>query len=134
MADATNAAKGPDRLLPVSVDPRKDLVRPIAEAKADLFKALGHPPRIRIIEALAQGERAVSELQPVLGIGSSHLSQQLGILRRAGLVTARKEGSAVIYAITDPALVELFGVAKRLLINSLSSTEDLLADLRRVER
>jgi len=118
----------------VSVVPRTDLARPIAEAKAELFKALSHSPRIRIIEALAQGELAVSELQPIVGIEASHLSQQLGILRRAGLVTPRKEGSSVIYAITDPALVDLFGVAKRLLINSLSSTEDLLADLRRVER
>lgn len=109
---------------------RPDLGRPIAEVKADLFKALGHPPRIRIVEALSEGERAVGELQLIVGIESSHLSQQLGVLRRAGILTTRREGSSVIYALSDPVLIELLDVAKRFLITSLSSTESLLADLR----
>jgi DNA-binding transcriptional ArsR family regulator len=104
--------------------------RPISEIKAELFKALGHPARIRVLELLADGERSVSEIQPIVGIESSHLSQQLGVLRRAGLVSTRKEGSSVIYAIRDPQLVELLAVSKRILINSLAETEDLLADLR----
>jgi DNA-binding transcriptional ArsR family regulator len=104
--------------------------RPISELKAELFKALAHPARIRILEVLAEGERAVGEIQPLVGIESSHLSQQLGVLRRAGLVSTRKEGSSVIYAIRDPQLGELLAVAKRILITSLAETEDLLADLR----
>ena len=106
------------------------LSRPISEIKAELFKALGHPARIRVLELLADGERSVSEIQPIVGIESSHLSQQLGVLRRAGLVSTRKEGSSVIYAIRDPQLVELLAVSKRILINSLAETQDLLADLR----
>jgi len=110
------------------------LSRPISEIKAELFKALAHPARIRVLELLAEGERSVGEIQPLVGIESSHLSQQLGVLRRAGLVSTRKEGSSVIYAIRDPQLVDLLAVAKRILISSLAETEDLLADLRAAVR
>jgi ArsR family transcriptional regulator len=103
---------------------------PISEIKAELFKALAHPARIRVLELLAEGERSVGEMQPLVGLESSHLSQQLAVLRRARLVTTRKEGAAVVYAIKDPLMIELLAVAKRLLINSLAETEDLLADLR----
>jgi DNA-binding transcriptional ArsR family regulator len=106
------------------------LSQPLSEIKAELFKALAHPARIRVLELLSDGEVTVSEMQPLVGIESSHLSQQLAVLRRARLVTTRKEGSTVFYAIKDTALVELLVVAKRLLINSLAETEDLLADLR----
>jgi ArsR family transcriptional regulator len=106
------------------------LSQPIAEIKAELFKALGHPARIRILEVLSDGERSVGELQPLVGIELSHLSQQLAVLRRARLVTTRKEGAQVIYAVKDDLVVELLRVAKRLLISSLSETSDLLADLR----
>jgi DNA-binding transcriptional ArsR family regulator len=106
------------------------LQRPISEIKADLFRALAHPARIRVLELLSEGERAVGEMQPVVGIEASHLSQQLGVLRRAGLVTARKAGSSVFYAIRDPEVVQLLASAKRLLINSLSESQGLLAELR----
>lgn len=102
---------------------------PISELKAEMFRALSHPARIRVLETLALGERSVGELQPEIGIESSHLSQQLGVLRRAGLVSSRKEGQSVYYSIKDPLLVELLGVSKRVLISSLTETRDLLADL-----
>jgi DNA-binding transcriptional ArsR family regulator len=106
------------------------LSAPISEIKAELFKALAHPARIRVLELLADGERTVGEMQPMVGLESSHLSQQLGVLRRARLVTTRKAGAAVFYSIRDAELVELLAVAKRILITSLTETEDLLADLR----
>jgi DNA-binding transcriptional ArsR family regulator len=114
----------PDRALEAA------LSRPISEVKAELFRALAHPARVRVLEVLADGERSVGDMQPLVGIESSHLSQQLGVLRRAGLVTTRKEGSTVIYAMRDPAVGELLAVAKRILINSLSETTELLAGLR----
>ena len=71
-------------------------------------------------------------MQPVVGIEASHLSQQLGVLRRAGLVTTRKAGSSVFYAIRDPELVQLLASAKQVLINSrCAETQGLLADLTR---
>jgi ArsR family transcriptional regulator len=114
----------PDRALTAA------LSAPVSEVKAELFKALGHPARIRVLEVLSDGEHAVGEMQPLVGIEASHLSQQLAILRRAGLVTTRKEGSSVIYSLADPLLAELLAVAKQLLISSLVQSENLLADLR----
>ena len=102
---------------------------PVFELKADLFRALAHPARVRALEVLATGERSVSELQPEVGIEAAHLSQQLAVLRRAGLVVTRRQGTAVFYSIKDPLLVELLVVARRLLIASLTETRDLLAGL-----
>lgn len=101
----------------------------VAVRKSDLLKAIAHPARIRILEILSDGARSVGQLQPDVGLESSHLSQQLGLLRRAGLVVTRKEGSTVIYSIKDPALGEVLGIARRLLVNSLTETRDLLSDL-----
>jgi DNA-binding transcriptional ArsR family regulator len=103
---------------------------PISEVKAELFKALAHPARIRVLELLVEGERPVSELLPLVGIESSHLSQQLGVLRRAGLVSTRKERSSVYYSIRNPELVKLLAVARQMLVSSLAEREDLLRDLR----
>jgi ArsR family transcriptional regulator len=101
----------------------------LSEVKAELFKALAHPARVRVLEVLVDGERSVGDLQPLVGIELSHLSQQLGVLRRAGLVTSRKERSSVIYALRDPLVADLLTVAKQLLMARLSQTRDLLADL-----
>jgi ArsR family transcriptional regulator len=119
--------------MPERVPERVDVpgsVVPLSEVKAELFKALAHPARIRALEVLSEREHSVSELQPLVGIESSHLSQQLGVLRRAGLVSTRKEGSSVIYALRDPLVAELLLVAKRFLLSSLTETSDLLANLR----
>src|SRR5882672_10798943 len=89
---------------------------PLSVVKAELFKALANPARVRVLELLAEGERSVGEMQPLVGIELSHLSQQLGVLRKAGLVTARKEGSTVFYAVKDPLVVELLAVAKQMLV------------------
>lgn len=103
--------------------------RPLPEVKAELFRALAHPARIRALEILAEGPLSVGELQPLVGIESSHLSHQLAVLRRAGLVTTDKQGATVIYAIADPELSKLLASARRLLINRLSETREVLTGL-----
>jgi ArsR family transcriptional regulator len=113
--------------MPSSTPPEPN--RPLSEVKAELFKALAHPARVRALEVLVDGERTVGELQPLVGIESSHLSQQLAVLRRAGLVATRKEGSSVYYALRDPLVAELLSVAKQLLLASLTETRALLSDL-----
>src|SRR4051794_14627841 len=105
------------------------LSRPLSEIKAELFRALAHPGRIRVLELLRDGGRTVAELLPLVGLESSHLSQQLGILRRAKVVIAERSGSSVAYTIADPAIVELLGAARTFLINSLAVNQELLADL-----
>lgn len=104
--------------------------RPLSEIKAELFKALAHPGRVRVLELLRDGERSVAELVPLVGLEASHLSQQLGVLRRAGVVVSRRDGSNVVYRIADDAVVELLAVARRFLISTLSVSEELLGALR----
>ena len=106
------------------------LDQPIAGIKAELFKALAHPGRIRILEELAAGEHNVSELAGAVDLELSHLSQQLGVLRRAGLVTARREGSSIFYSVRSPELLELLAVAKRLLLGNLEEMRHLLSGLK----
>jgi len=106
-----------------------DRQRPLNERKAELFKALGHPARVRALEVLTDGERTVSELVPLVGIEASHLSQQLGVLRRAGLVATRRDGTSVVYSLRDPQVAELLAVAREVLRAALAEARTLLDDL-----
>ena len=103
---------------------------PLYQLKAEFFKALGHPARIRVLELLSDREHAVAEMLPRVGIEPAHLSQQLAVLRRASLVTSRKEGSTVYYSLTSPHVAELLAVARQILTGVLSGQADLLQDLR----
>ena len=103
---------------------------PLYQLKAEFFKTLGHPARIRVLELLGQREHAVSELLPVVGVEATNLSQHLAVLRRAGLVVTRKDGAAVYYSLTNPRVAELLAVARGILTEVLSEQVGLLADLR----
>jgi DNA-binding transcriptional ArsR family regulator len=103
---------------------------PLYQLKAEFFKTLGHPARIRVLELLSEREYAVAEMLPEVGIEAAHLSQQLAVLRRANLVTARKEGSSVRYSLTSPHVAELLAVARLILTGVLSGQAELLDDLR----
>src|SRR5882724_10889637 len=100
--------------------------RPLYQMKAEFFKTLGHPARIRVLELLSQREHSVTEMLPEVGIEPAHLSQQLAVLRRANLVTTRKEGSTVYYALASPHLAELLAVARLILSGVLTGQADLL--------
>lgn len=104
--------------------------RPLYQARAEFFKTLGHPARVRVLELLSLREYAVSELQPEVGVEATNLSQQLAVLRRAGLVTFRKEGSTVYYSLTSPQVTELLSVARRILTEVLAGQVELLADMQ----
>ena len=104
--------------------------QPLYKLKAEFFKTLGHPARIRILELLAEGERSVGELMPELGLEASHVSQQLAILRRAGVVDARKQGSYVIYSLRSADLAELLQLARKVLTGVLTDQMGLLKDLQ----
>jgi ArsR family transcriptional regulator len=106
------------------------MTTPIYQVKAEFFKTLGHPARIRVLEVLRDGERPVSEMLPEVGIEASHLSQQLGLMRRANLIQARKVGSNVYYSVGDPVLFELLEVAKRIITASLAESQELLEQLQ----
>ena len=107
---------------------------PIYTLKAEFFKTLGHPARIRILELLAERDHSVTELLPELGLESSHLSQQLAVLRRTGMVIARKKGNNVIYSIASEDMSDLLLLARKVLTGLLTDQIDLLKDLQSSNR
>lgn len=104
--------------------------KPLYQAKAEFFKALAHPARIRVLELLSEREHSVGQLLPEVGLESAHLSQQLAVLRKMNLVAARREGSTVYYSLVSPHVAELLTVARRILTEVLANQVELLDDLR----
>jgi ArsR family transcriptional regulator len=103
--------------------------QPIYAVKAEFFRVLGHPARVRILELLRDGERSVGELQTELHLDSSGTSQHLGVLRRLGVLESRKEGTSVFYRVRDPRTFQLLEVARQILTSSLEATQALLTEL-----
>jgi len=104
----------------------------ISQFKAEFFKALAHPLRIRILDALRNGEVGVNELSSRLGVEQSTLSQQLAVLRNRNIVAGRKNGNNVYYCVPDQTIFRLLDVAKEIFNNHLIDVKDLLAQLEGV--
>lgn len=102
----------------------------IQQFKADFFKALAHPMRIRILELLSQGDKNVNELQSILGSEGSAVSQQLSVLRNRNVVYGAKEGTTVTYSLRDPLIKDLLVVAKQIFDNHLVDAISLLEGMR----
>ncbi|HYT66687.1 MAG TPA: metalloregulator ArsR/SmtB family transcription factor [Vicinamibacterales bacterium] len=102
--------------------------------KADFFRALAHPVRIRILETLAAGDRSVQELQQALDLRQSVVSQQLAVLRTRNIVDARKVGTTVRYELSDPLVTKLLAVAREIFNRHLVGTQSMLKELQRERR
>jgi ArsR family transcriptional regulator len=107
---------------------------PVAALKAELFKALAHPVRIRVLErlvdsALEGGELSVGELADQLDVDIAQVSQQLAVLRRANVVVTRRDGNTINYSVRDPRISQLLAVARQLLVTNLQDSRSLLASL-----
>jgi DNA-binding transcriptional ArsR family regulator len=100
----------------------------LPQFKAELFKALGHPARIRLLEHLRTGERTVSELQALLQIEPSTVSQQLAILRSRSIVEGRKQGASVYYTVSDPLIIDLLDIARRIFANHVVDLQAVAGD------
>lgn len=99
--------------------------------KAELFKALSHPARIRMLELLRAGEKTVSELQTALDMEASSVSQQLAVLRGRQLVETRKEGTSVYYRVSDPRVFDLLDTARAMFEQHLANLQAIAdEDLR----
>jgi DNA-binding transcriptional ArsR family regulator len=98
---------------------------PLYQAKAEFFRTLGHPARIRILELLAERDHAVHELLERVDIEQSNLSQQLAVLRRAGLITQRRTGHEVVYTVSVPEVRDLLLAARRILLGILEDQDRL---------
>jgi DNA-binding transcriptional ArsR family regulator len=104
------------------------MTTPLHQLKAEFFKTLGHPLRIRVLELLSVREHSVAEMKLELGVEPSNLSQQLAVLRRSGLVTTRREASTVYYSLTSEQIAELLAVARRILSTVLSDQLEQLGN------
>jgi DNA-binding transcriptional ArsR family regulator len=101
----------------------------LANFKAEFFKALAHPIRIRILDCLRDGEKGVNELSEALHIEQANVSQQLAILRVRNIVVGRKSGSNVYYCVSDRTLFKLLDVAKNIFNNHLVGVRDMLQQI-----
>lgn len=105
------------------MDPLADFHAPLYEVKANLFKGLAHPVRIRILELLAASPAVpVAELIAATGQEASNLSQHLSVLRRHHLVDSERRGSQVFYRLAHAQVAELLAVARSLLHEVLDTT------------
>ena len=102
----------------------------VANFKAEFFKALAHPIRIRILDCLRDGEKGVNELSEALQIEQANVSQQLAILRMRNIVVGRKAGSNVYYSVSDPTVFQLLDVARDIFNNHLVGVRDMLQQMQ----
>src|ERR1700675_1360542 len=103
--------------------------RGVHEIKATLFRVLGHPARVRILELLRDGERSVGALQTELGLDSGGTSQHLAALRRIGLVESRREGTSVYYKVADERVFDLLEAGREIITRQLAGQQSLLHEL-----
>lgn len=107
--------------------------QPIHRVKAEFFKVLGHPVRVRVLELLRDGERSVGDLQAALEIDSSGTSQHLSALRRQGLLESRREGTSVFYRVKDPRTFQILELARQILTSHFEDAQALLGELGQPE-
>ncbi|MGP4050911.1 ArsR/SmtB family transcription factor [Streptomyces sp. 2A115] len=106
---------------------------PLYQAKAEFFRMLGHPVRIRVLELLQDGPTPVRDLLAAIEVEPAALSQQLAVLRRSAIVTSKREGSTVVYALAGGDVADLMRAARRILTEMLAGQNELLAQLREAE-
>ena len=104
---------------------------PLYRSKAEFFKALGHPARIRLLELLSERDRAVHELRDAIEIEASSLSHQLAVLRQQGLVTQRREAGEVIYSLALPEVRDLLSAARSILVSRSANGSEFVDELSR---
>jgi len=102
----------------------------LSNFKAEFLKALAHPLRISILDALRMGELTVNEISQRFGVEPANASQQLGVLRNKGIVAARKEGSNVYYSVSDPAIFKLLDAAREIFNNHLIGVRGMLEEIK----
>ncbi|NUU23965.1 MAG: winged helix-turn-helix transcriptional regulator [Streptomycetaceae bacterium] len=106
---------------------------PLYQAKAEFFRMLGHPVRIRVLELLQNGPMPVRDLLAAIEIEPSNLSQQLAVLRRSGIVASTRDGATVVYQLAGGDVADLMRAARRILTEMLSGQSELLEELREAE-
>ncbi|MET0476258.1 MAG: metalloregulator ArsR/SmtB family transcription factor [Mycobacterium sp.] len=100
--------------------------QPLYEIKANLFKALAHPARIRVLEILSANSQPtlVSEILSATDIEATLLSQHLAVLRRHHVITGQRIGNGVRYELANPKVSELLVIARAFLADTLGAQRD----------
>ena len=98
--------------------------------KAEFFKALAHPARIRILEYLRDGERTAGEIIEALGLVQSNASQHLAILRHKNILVTRREGTSVLYSVRDRTLYQVLDLLREYFTHHISEVQGMLEDGR----
>jgi DNA-binding transcriptional ArsR family regulator len=109
------------------------MAEPLHRFKSELFKTLGHPLRIHIVELLRDGEVSVRDLLRELDVEPSRASQQLGVLRTGGVVESRRADGTVYYWLRDPLVSELLDVGRRVFGKQVLDLQDMLSAQKRAE-
>lgn len=104
---------------------------PLYRSKADFFRALGHPTRIRLLELLSEGDKPVHELRAAIDVEASNLSHQLAVLRQHGLVHQRRDAGEVIYTLALPAVRDLLAAAREALLSRTVDQGELVDEVSR---
>jgi ArsR family transcriptional regulator len=103
----------------------------VHEVKANLFRVLGHPARVRILELLRDnGEHSVGALQLALGLGDGNTSQHLAALRRIGVVESRRQGTTVYYRVENTRVFDLLAAGRDIIAAQITGQQSMLRDLR----
>jgi ArsR family transcriptional regulator len=105
---------------------RPDDPEGLRQFKAEFFKGLAHPMRIRILELLRGGPLSVGQMQDAVGVPASSISQQLAVLRGRNIVVTERRGTTVIYRVRDTELFELLDASRRIFNAHLTDTIDML--------
>jgi ArsR family transcriptional regulator len=104
----------------------------LSEFKADFFKALAHPLRISILDALRDGELTVNEISQRFEVEQANASQQLAVLRNRNIVVTRKEGANVYYSVSDKSIFKLLDAAKEIFNHQLVGVRSMLEEIHAV--
>ncbi len=94
---------------------------------ADVCRVLGSVSRIKIIEALREGERSVGELSDTLGLRQANVSQHLAVMRGKGVLKTRKVGTSIYYSVSNPKIVQACDLMRQVLLEQLKENEKLVS-------
>ncbi len=100
--------------------------RRVYEERAKIIKALAHPSRLMMVDALAEGEQCVCKLQELVGSDISTVSKHLSLMKEAGIVEDRKVGQQVFYRLRVPCITNFFGCVEAVMKSNADEKMELI--------
>ena len=107
-----------------------DINDKLLEMKAEVFHAIGHPVRLKIVELLGPGELCVCDIAEQIGVERSNCSKHLSVMLRAGILDVRKDGLKMIYSLKAPCIATFMSCVESLLLSRLSEKMEMIEQLQ----